>query len=217
MKTDIILAGVGGQGVLTISTILGLTAVDSGLYLKQSEVHGMSQRGGAVESHLRISDQPVYSDLIPMGQADLLLSMEPMEALRYVPFLSSEGVIVTEREPFVNIKNYPEHEQVIHALESFPHVALIEAERIAKEMRSARSSNIVLLGAASAFLPLDAADFEAAIKKVFGRKGEAVAAQNIEAFRAGPGDHGESIKAKTVSPRRTQRARRKAKEKKKEE
>lgn len=185
MKTDIILAGVGGQGVLTISTILGLAAVDSGLYLKQSEVHGMSQRGGAVESHLRISDQPVFSDLIPMGQADMLLSMEPMEALRYVPFLSAEGVIVTEREPFVNIKNYPDHAQVIHVLEGFPHVALVEAERIAKEMRSARSSNIVLLGAASAFLPLSVSDFEAAITKVFGRKGEAVAAQNVEAFRRG--------------------------------
>ena len=89
MKTDIILCGVGGQGILSIATVLGQAATASGLYLKQAEVHGMSQRGGDVQSNLRLSTERIWSDLIPKGQADLIISMEPMEALRYLPYLSS--------------------------------------------------------------------------------------------------------------------------------
>jgi indolepyruvate ferredoxin oxidoreductase beta subunit len=187
MKYDIILAGVGGQGVLSMAAILGVAAVDRGLHLKQSEVHGMSQRGGAVESHLRIADHSVFSDLIPTGSADMLLAMEPMEALRYVPFLHANSVIVTERTPFVNIPDYPDLNDVIAELERYPRVALIDAEGIAREMRMARASNMILLGAASSFLPLAGDDLEAAIRSVFARKGEPVVAQNIEAFRRGRG------------------------------
>lgn len=185
MKYDMILAGVGGQGVLSIAAIIGVAAVDAGLYLKQAEVHGMSQRGGAVESHLRIADRPIYSDLIPTGGADMLLSMEPMETLRYVSFLGPEGVIVAERSPFVNIPNYPDLDAVIAELGKFPRAVLVDGEGIAKEIRATRSSNMVLLGAASNFLPIPAADLEAAIVSVFGRKGEKVVAQNVEAFRRG--------------------------------
>lgn len=185
MKYDMILAGVGGQGVLSIAAIIGVAAVDAGLYLKQAEVHGMSQRGGAVESHLRIADRPIYSDLIPTGGADMLLSMEPMETLRYVAFLGPEGVIVAERSPFVNIPNYPDLDAVIAELGKFPRAVLADGEGIAKEIHAARSSNMVLLGAASNFLPIPAADLEAAIVSVFGRKGEKVVAQNVEAFRRG--------------------------------
>ncbi|NLX10217.1 MAG: indolepyruvate oxidoreductase subunit beta [Chloroflexi bacterium] len=185
MKYDVILAGVGGQGVLSIATILAVAAVDADLRLRQAEVHGMSQRGGEVQSHLRIADRPIYSDLIPVGGADLLLSMEPMEALRYVSFLKPDGVIVTERTPLININNYPEIDRVIAALEQFPRVVLVDAEGVAREMRATRSSNMVLLGAASAFVPLPGADLEAAIGKVFGRKGESMVAQNVEAFRRG--------------------------------
>lgn len=185
MKYDMILAGVGGQGVLSIAAIIGVAAVDAGLYLKQAEVHGMSQRGGAVESHLRIADRPIYSDLIPTGGADMLLSMEPMETLRYVSFLGPEGVIVAERSPFVNIPNYPDLDAVIAELGKFPRAVLVDGEGIAKEIRAIRSSNMVLLGAASNFLPIPVADLEAAIVSVFGRKGEKVVAQNVEAFRRG--------------------------------
>jgi indolepyruvate ferredoxin oxidoreductase beta subunit len=185
MKFDVVLSGVGGQGVLSMAAIIGMAAVDSGLSLKQAEVHGLSQRGGAVESHLRISDQPVHSDLIPEGSADMLLSMEPMEVLRYVSFLSPDGVIVTERKPFVNIPDYPEHEQVIEALEQYGRVILVDAEDIAKEMRASRASNMVLLGAASPHVPLSVEDLEAAIRKIFGRKGDKVVTQNLEAFRRG--------------------------------
>jgi indolepyruvate ferredoxin oxidoreductase beta subunit len=185
MKHDMILAGVGGQGVLSIAAIIGVAAVDAGLYLKQSEVHGMSQRGGTVQSHLRLSDRPIHSDLVAEGQADMLVSMEPMEALRYVPFLAMNGVIVSDRTPVVNIPNYPNLEDVLATLREYPHVWLVDAEGIARELRAARSSNMVLLGAASAFLPLAADDVEAAIGQVFGRKGEKVVEQNVEAFRRG--------------------------------
>jgi indolepyruvate ferredoxin oxidoreductase beta subunit len=185
MKCDMILAGVGGQGVLSIAAILGMAAVDGGLYLKQAEVHGMSQRGGAVQSHLRIADRPIFSDLIPCGAANILISMEPMEALRYLSHLTVGGVIVTERAPVVNIPNYPDPERVIALLAQHPHAVLVDGEEIARQLRASRASNMVLLGAASTFVPLPAADLESAIGKVFGRKGDAVVAQNVEAFRRG--------------------------------
>jgi indolepyruvate ferredoxin oxidoreductase beta subunit len=185
MKYDVILAGVGGQGVLSIATILGYAAVESGLHLKQAEVHGMSQRGGAVESHLRISDGTVFSDLIPFGSADLIISMEPMETLRYLPYLSARGAIVAERCPVVNIPNYPDLNRVIMTLERYPHAVLVDAETVSRELRASRASNMVLLGAASRFVPLEAGDLEAAIAQIFGRKGQTIVEQNINAFRRG--------------------------------
>ncbi len=185
MKFDVVLAGVGGQGVLSIAAIIGLAAVDGGLRLKQAEVHGMSQRGGSVQSHLRIADHPIFSDLIPEGGADLLLSMEPMETLRYVPFLAKDGAIVAERSPVVNITNYPALDEVLTVLQQYPRITLIDAEVIARDMRASRSSNMVLLGAASVHIPLMSQDLEAAISEVFSRKGDNVVAQNIEAFRKG--------------------------------
>jgi indolepyruvate ferredoxin oxidoreductase beta subunit len=145
----------------------------------------MSQRGGAVQSHLRLSDRTIYSDLVAEGSADMVLSMEPMETLRYISFLAPGGVIVAETSPFVNIPNYPEVELVYETLRGFPHAYLVHAAEIAKELRATRSSNMVLLGAASQFLPLSAADLEAAIVSIFARKGDKVVAQNVEAFRRG--------------------------------
>jgi indolepyruvate ferredoxin oxidoreductase beta subunit len=185
MKYDMILAGVGGQGVLSIAAIIGMAAVDNSLHIKQAEVHGMSQRGGAVESHLRLSDCPIHSDLVPAGAADMILSTEPMETLRYVSFLAPDGVIVAESSPYVNIPNYPDLDDIHNTLRQFPRAHLVDASRIAKDMHAARSSNMVLLGAASIFLPLTAADLEAAIARAFGRKGEKVVEQNIKACRRG--------------------------------
>jgi indolepyruvate ferredoxin oxidoreductase, beta subunit len=113
MKTDIILAGVGGQGILTIAATIGMAAVNKNLYLKQAEVHGMSQRGGDVQSNLRISDKPIYSDLIAKGCADIILSVEPMEALRYLPYLKKGGYVITNIVPFKNIPDYPETESIL--------------------------------------------------------------------------------------------------------
>ena len=108
MKTDIILSGVGGQGILSIATVIGEAALNEGLYIKQAEVHGMSQRGGDVQSNLRISSDPIHSDLIALGKADIIISLEPMEALRYVNYLAPTGWIITNTTPFVNIPNYPD-------------------------------------------------------------------------------------------------------------
>lgn len=185
MKTDIVLAGVGGQGILTIATILGAAALADNLYIKQAEVHGMSQRGGDVQSNLRISSDPINSDLIPLGGADLIVSLEPMEALRYLPFLSKKGWIVTNTEPFVNIDNYPEMEAVMNELGNCPNVVAFNMDELAKEVATARSSNLVLLGAASPFIDIEPSKIEDAIRTVFGPKGDKIVESNIGAFRAG--------------------------------
>lgn len=185
MKSDIVLAGVGGQGILTIATILGAAALNENLHLKQAEVHGMSQRGGDVQSNLRLSSDPIHSDLIPLGGADLIVSLEPMEALRYLPFLSEHGWIVTNSLPFVNIDNYPEMSAVEEELARCPRVVSFDMETLAKEVASARSSNLVLLGAASPFIDIEPEKIEEAVRALFIPKGEKIVEANIAAFRAG--------------------------------
>lgn len=185
MKSDIVLAGVGGQGILTIATILGGAALADNLFLKQAEVHGMSQRGGDVQSNLRLSSDSIFSDLIPLGGADLIVSLEPMEALRYIQFLSAEGWIVTNSAPFVNIDNYPEMESIQQELAKHPNVVSFDMDELAKEVASARSSNLVLLGAASPFIDMSVDKIEAAVRNLFAPKGEKIVDANIAAFRAG--------------------------------
>jgi indolepyruvate ferredoxin oxidoreductase beta subunit len=152
MKYDIILAGVGGQGILSIATVFGYAAVESGLYLKQAEVHGMSQRGGDVQSHLRISDKEIFSDLVPFGRADLIVSVEPMESLRYLPYLSSNGWIVSNTTAYDNIVDYPEIKNVITEIKQHKNHILLDANAVAKEMKNPRGMNMVVAGAASAFM-----------------------------------------------------------------
>ncbi|MCD6179731.1 MAG: indolepyruvate oxidoreductase subunit beta [Bacteroidales bacterium] len=185
MKTDIILAGVGGQGILSIAATIGMACIANNLHIKQAEVHGMSQRGGAVQSHFRLSSDPISSDLIPKGKADIILSVEPMEALRYLDFLKPNGWIVTNTTPFVNITNYPEIETVLNKLKSRKNTVLLDADKIAKELGSARSSNIVILGAASPFIDIPYKSLEEAIKEIFLRKGDKIINVNINALKAG--------------------------------
>ena len=185
MKVDIILCGVGGQGILSIATIIGEAAMNENLYIKQAEVHGMSQRGGDVQSNLRISSAPIASDLIPKGGADVIISMEPMEALRYLPYLSPKGWIITSSVPFVNIPNYPEMSQVTEALSQWPNVITIDIEQLAKDGGVPRSANVILLGAAQRALGIDYDKLEAAIRRVFARKGEAIVEANIKALSIG--------------------------------
>ncbi|MBO4481556.1 MAG: indolepyruvate oxidoreductase subunit beta [Bacteroidales bacterium] len=185
MKTDIILAGVGGQGILSIANIIGYAAIKNGLNLKQAEVHGMSQRGGDVQSHFRLADHEIASDLIPMGKADLIISVEPMEALRYLPWLNDEGWVITNDQPFINIPNYPDQAQLADTLNKLPHKVVIDADRIATDLGSARSANMVILGAASPYIQLDFATIENAVAEVFARKGEAVVETNLACLRAG--------------------------------
>ncbi len=186
MKKDIILAGVGGQGILTIATIIGEAAAKAGVNLKQAEVHGMSQRGGDVQSTLRLSTEPIYSDLIREGSADLIISMEPMEALRYVPYLVEQGWVVTSSHPYKNIPNYPDVQQIVEELESLPHTAMLPIEDLARQNNMPKSANVVLLGMAARYIEiLSPEELRESIKRVFASKGEAVVEMNLRAFDLG--------------------------------
>ena len=185
MKNDIILSGVGGQGILSIASTIGLAAVENNLFLKQSEVHGMSQRGGDVQSHLRLSDRPVASDLIPHGKADLIISVEPMESLRYLPWLSKKGWIVTNSTPFINIADYPPIEIVLNEIKKIRNHIILDADGIAKEAGSLKSVNMVILGAASLHIDITFSSLENAVRKLFSKKGEEIIDLNLRALRKG--------------------------------
>ena len=185
MKKDIIICGVGGQGILSIATIIGEAATRAGLYLKQAEVHGMSQRGGDVQSNLRLSTEPIWSDLISEAGAELIISMEPMESMRYLSYLSKDGKVVTNSKPFVNIPNYPAEDALQKELDALPSVKL-DIEEVAKDCGNPRGANMVLLGmAAPAIGILSVEDLINAIATVFARKGEQVVEANLKAFDAG--------------------------------
>jgi indolepyruvate ferredoxin oxidoreductase, beta subunit len=185
MRYDIILAGVGGQGVLSLSAIIASSAMKEGLHVKQSEVHGMSQRGGEVLANLRLSDGPIASDLIPLGGASMILGMEPLESVRYLRFLNPRGAIITSSDPVVNIPNYPALDGLLASIRTLPNAALIEAEKLAREAGSPRATNMVMVGAASHHLPVKIETIEHFIESLFARKGAKVVETNLKAFRAG--------------------------------
>lgn len=186
MHRNVILAGVGGQGILTLAAIVDYAAMLSGFHIKQAEVHGMSQRGGAVQSHLRISDKEIYSDLIPKGKADLIISLELMESLRYLPFLSEDGIIITATETVKNITDYPEEEQIMQQIKNsgFKHI-FIDARKTALEAGSAKVENVVMVGLASKFLGIEKKQFQKSIKELFADKGDNIIALNLKAFDLG--------------------------------
>jgi indolepyruvate ferredoxin oxidoreductase beta subunit len=185
MRFDVILSGVGGQGVLSVATIIAQAAVDEGLIVRQSEVHGMAQRGGAVLAHMRISDRPIAGDLVPRGNADIIISMEPLESLRHTAWLSPSGMLLTAAGPIVNITNYPELDSIYAAIKSFPRSKVIKAEALAKEAGLARAVNTVMVGAASYFLPLNVKTLENTIIQVFATKEPMVLIANKKAFELG--------------------------------
>lgn len=185
MKRDIILAGVGGQGILSVAAIIAKAAVNQNLAVRQSEVHGMSQRGGAVLAHLRLSDGTIYSDLVPKGEADLIISMEPLESLRYVEWLKPEGTLVSAAEPFINIHDYPDIQKIHYLIRSLPQSFIIETQGLAKEAGLSRAANMVLIGAASPYLPISAEAMESTICELFATKEPAVIDANMRAFRLG--------------------------------
>lgn len=182
---NIMIVGVGGQGSLLASRLLGNLFVAEGYDVKLSEVHGMSQRGGDVQSNLRISSDPIASDLIPLGKADLIISLEPMEAMRYLPYLKKDGWVITNTAPFVNIPNYPELEELLQSIKALNHHVSLDVDKISAEVASPRAANIVLLGAASPFLGIEVEKIEDGIRSVFGKKGEEIVEMNLKAFRAG--------------------------------
>lgn len=185
MKNDIIISGVGGQGILSIAAAIGLAALENNLFIKQSEVHGMSQRGGDVYSHFRLSDKPVLSDLIPYGKADLIISVEPMESLRYLPWLSPHGWLVTNSNPYINISGYPPVEDIMKEIRKVENNIIIDADTIAREAGSAKSGNIVILGAASPYIGMPFTSLENAVRSLFKRKGDEIVEINLKALKAG--------------------------------
>jgi len=186
MKKDIILSGVGGQGILTIATTIGTASLMEGLQLKQAEVHGMSQRGGDVQSHLRLSSEPIASDLIPEGKADMIISVEPLESLRYFNMLNTKtGWLVTSMNPFKNIPDYPPLETVLNEIWKLPRYVTIDAEQVAKDQGSIKAANIVVLGAASLFLELKYESLQKAIEQMFAKKGKDMVTLNLKALKAG--------------------------------
>lgn len=185
MKIDIILSGVGGQGILSIAAVIGQAVLNNGLNVKQAEVHGMSQRGGDVQSNLRICSEAIDSDLIPKGAADIIISLEPMESLRYKEFLKPNGYIVTNSTPIVNIPTYPEIENIINEIKEMENSVVIDLDTISTEIKAPRSTNMVLLGAASKYIPIEFSHLEEGVRAIFGRKGESVVEANLTALRRG--------------------------------
>lgn len=185
MKQDIILAGVGGQGILSIAAVIDNAALKEGLRFKQAEVHGMAQRGGAVQSHLRLSDGPIHSDLVPRGEADLILSVEPLEALRYCDYLRPDGRIITSSTPFVNIPDYPPLEEVLSAIRKTAENTIVDSGRLAKEAGAPKAQNMVMLGAASDFLIIREEDLRGSIEDLFRARGGSVVEANLRAFDLG--------------------------------
>jgi indolepyruvate ferredoxin oxidoreductase beta subunit len=185
MTFDIVLAGVGGQGVLSLAALVAAAALDDGLYVKQSEVHGMSQRGGAVTSHLRLANHPIESELIPLGSASMILSLEPLESLRYLPYLAPNGWIVSATDPVKNLSTYPPLQDLLGSLRARPSVILVDAGVLARQAGLPRATNMVIAGAASSLLPVRAHTIERCVRTRFERMGATVVEQNLSAFHAG--------------------------------
>jgi indolepyruvate ferredoxin oxidoreductase, beta subunit len=185
MKQDIILAGVGGQGILSVAFVIDNAALAESLTFKQAEVHGMAQRGGAVQSHLRLSTEPIWSDLIPKGEADMILSVEPLEAFRYLDWLRPEGIVITSSTPFVNIPDYPKLETVLEGIRSSGPSVIVDSEKIAREAGTLKAQNTVMLGAASKSLMLKEETLKRFIGVLFGPRGEGVVKANLKAFELG--------------------------------
>lgn len=203
MKQDIILVGVGGQGILSVAFIVDNAALGEGLNFKQAEIHGMAQRGGAVQSHLRISTGLIYSDLIPKGEADMILGLEPLETLRYFEFLSPEGIAVTSSTPYVNIADYPDMDEVLSRIQRAKRRIIVDSEKLAKEAGSFKAQNIVMLGAASHHLMVKREDLIKTIKVLFQNRGERVVDINLKAFQLGR-EEGEDLRVQN-SKRKTEK------------
>lgn len=185
MEQNIILAGVGGQGILTLARAVSTAALHRGMTIKQAEVHGMSQRGGSVQSHLRIADHELASDLIPRGRADLVLAVEPLEALRYVDYLSEHGAIVSGINPVVNLANYPPLSDLLARIGRHPEHVLLDAEKLARLAGSSRAANMVLLGAASVYLRISFDELHAAVAALLADKGPRAQDTSLAALRIG--------------------------------
>jgi indolepyruvate ferredoxin oxidoreductase beta subunit len=183
---SILLAGVGGQGILRASDIMCMAFMEAGLDVKKSEVHGMAQRGGCVTSHVRYGHK-VYSPLAQLGSIDLLVSFEKMESLRYLNYLTKDAtIIVTTDEiypPAVNMGDAPYPEDIISVLKkNFKLVKEIDATDLAKKAGNVKAANVVLLGVVSGYLDIKQPVWESVIEKSFPEK---LVKVNLASFQMG--------------------------------
>ena len=183
MKQDIIIAGVGGQGILSIAFVLVNSAMLKGLNCKQSEVHGMSQRGGPVFAYVRISDKTIYSDLIPIGEADHIIGLETMESLRYAQYLKKDGSLIVDHN-YIHINGYDKG-AIETAIEQYSRHIWVQAYHIAREVGNPLTANMVMMGAASPLLPIEESLFKDSIRTLFRRKSEDIISINLAAFDRG--------------------------------
>ncbi|MBE2252839.1 MAG: indolepyruvate oxidoreductase subunit beta [Myxococcus sp.] len=185
MNFDLVLCGVGGQGVLSTAYVIDHAAVDAGLHFKQPEIHGMSQRGGAVSAQVRLGSAPIASDLISAGEARAVLSVEPLESLRYLSLLSKDGWVFTDVTPLKNMADYPDTAKLYEVLFSLPRVVAVNATRLAARAGASKAQNMVVLGAAASLLPFAVELLEKHLRALFQVKGEHVVKANLKAFQMG--------------------------------
>ena len=184
---DLVIVGVGGQGAILASDIVGKAAVNAGLPVMAAETHGMAQRGGSVENHVRLDCR--YGSLIPQGRADAVLALEPAEALRAVDYLSPDGVIVVNTNPLLPITvlsgsaDYPAVDDMLSELEGrCKRLVAVDADSLAVQAGHPLTTNVVMIGAVSSFLPLDVQSLEDSISSLVPPKTVDV---NLAAFRLG--------------------------------
>ena len=189
---DILIVGIGGQGTILASNVLGEACLIEGRHVKGAETHGMAQRGGSVESHIRIDGE--FGPLIAPGQADLLISFDLLEALRYSHYLKPSGKMVVNRHLVLPTSVYtqklvaPSEEEIITALKKYE-LCLLDADKIATDAGSPLSQNVVMLGAASKWMPLKPAALLESVRKLVPKKTVEI---NTKAFEMGRDAGGKS-------------------------
>src|SRR5512136_2363249 len=182
---DILIVGIGGQGTILASNILGEACLIEGRHVKGAETHGMAQRGGSVESHIRIDG--LFGPLIPPGHADLLISFDLLEALRYSHYLKKDGKMVVNRHLVLPTSVFtlnlpaPTHDEIIGSLKTHA-LCLLDADKIAEEAGNPLSQNVVMLGAASSSIPLRPESLVDAVKRLVPKKTVDI---NVKAFELG--------------------------------
>ena len=186
MKRDIILSGVGGQGILSIAAVIGRAALEDGLHIKQAEVHGMSQRGGSVSTQIKYGDD-VYAPNIGLAEADMVISFEKSEALRALPYLKKGGTLITDEREIYPMpvlsgeQSYP-HDAIETLKQRVDNVIVIRAAETAEKLGSIKAQNIVLLGALVKAMGLDGVDWKALVSAMVPPK---AVEMNLAAYDAG--------------------------------
>jgi indolepyruvate ferredoxin oxidoreductase beta subunit len=185
-KFDLLITGVGGQGAILASDIIGKAAVVAGLPIRAAETHGMAQRGGSVVNHIRIGEE--FGSLIPKKGADLMLALEPMEAVRYIDFLKDGAVVIVNTQPVLpvtvtsGLARYPDISEILDVLSEKYIVKAFNADELAFEAGNRLAMNVAMVGAVSGYLPIPKETLLESIKSLVPQKTIEV---NVRAFEMG--------------------------------